>query len=72
MARCIVYYTKPTNGPSELKAGTVLDEINTDHPTWMVTLAWNAAESAYSSAIATAEQLETYLEGKFPGYNFRE
>ncbi|MGM3274569.1 hypothetical protein [Ralstonia sp. 24A2] len=69
MSTCTVYGTKPSNGPSQLAAQAARDNVNRAHAGWAVALAYNAGTTTatYTSAVATANPLETAFGAEFPG-----
>ncbi|KAF0250320.1 MAG: hypothetical protein FD167_282 [bacterium] len=69
MATCEVYGNKPDTGPGQLSATASRDDVNQANPTWLVTMVWTSDKTTYTSAIATANQLETAFTAQFPGYN---
>ncbi|MBI4853791.1 MAG: hypothetical protein HY819_18510 [Acidobacteria bacterium] len=69
MASCQVYGNKPDTGPGQLSATAARDDVNEAQPTWLVAMAWTQDRTTYTSAIATANELETAFTAKFPGYN---
>lgn len=68
MPTCSVYGHNPSNGPSQLAAQAALNQAQTDHPGWAVTLQYDASTTTakYTSAAATADELETYFTQRFP------
>jgi len=71
MSNCKVYGTERDTGPGELAALAARDRVNKAHGTWAVTLAYNSGTTAavYTSAVATADQLQKAFEAVFPQYN---
>jgi hypothetical protein len=70
MSHCKVYGTKPDNGPGQLAAQAARDRVNQAHATWAVTLAYDSGTTTavYTSAVATADNLEKAFEAEFPQY----
>lgn len=69
MANCKVYGNKPDSGPGQLSATSARDDVNQTNPTWLVTMTWTTDNTIYTSAVATADNLETAFQAQFPGYN---
>ncbi len=70
MANCRVYGNSPNSGPGQLAANAARDEVNNQNPTWLVVITtWSTDQTVYTSAVATADQLEGAFQEQFPGYN---
>ncbi|WP_321803911.1 MULTISPECIES: hypothetical protein [unclassified Burkholderia] len=63
-----VYGFNPDGGPSALSAQATRDNLNEDHPTWAVTLAYTASTTtaAFTSATASDADLRAALETAYP------
>jgi hypothetical protein len=70
MARCKIYGTKPYNGPGHLPSRDARMYINETHPSWQVSLVYDAPATTvtYASRVATEEELVAAFAPIFPGY----
>ncbi|WP_322025885.1 hypothetical protein [Burkholderia sp. BCC1977] len=67
-----VYGFNPDGGPSALSAQATRDNLNEDHPTWAVTLAYTASTTtaAFTSATASDADLRAALETAYPSASY--
>ncbi|MGS0891547.1 hypothetical protein ACVBGC_03150 [Burkholderia stagnalis] len=67
-----VYGFKPSGGPSQLSAQATRDNLNEDHATWGVTLAYDASTTTatFTSATAPAASLKSALETAYPSASY--
>ena len=70
MPKVKVYGSRPDSGPGRMTADAALHDLNHDHATWLVTMAWNASDTTYTSAVAGEQALEDAVKAKLPGYHY--
>jgi len=71
MPQCIVYGSKPDNGPGALKTQATGEALVKAHPQWAIKTAYlpETTTASYTSAVASIDELEDAVRPYFPQYN---